>query len=362
MPIAVDFPELPPELPKLLLQWYDRHARILPWRENPTPYRVWISEIMLQQTRVETVKPYFNRFLNALPDLRALAGAPEEQLLKLWEGLGYYSRVRNLQRAAQRILTEFDGEFPADPVRLRQLPGIGDYTAGAIASISFGLPEPAVDGNVLRALARLTGWRGDTTRPAVKTAVGTVLRDIYPRERAGDFTQSLMELGALICVPGGPPQCDRCPLCRLCRCARSDAWREIPTRPSRRPRVIEELTVLLLRCGDRVALRRRPATGLLAGMWEFPTLPGRLSAEEAAAELARLGTGRPIMPVRELTARHVFTHREWHMTGYCFDCPTQLEPFTWATSAALHGEFALPSAFAAFRPLLPPSPDTPESV
>ena len=352
MPPVVVFPALPPELPVLLLRWYDRHARTLPWRENPTPYRVWISEIMLQQTRVETVKPYFNRFLSAFPNLCALAEAREEQLLKLWEGLGYYSRARNLQRAAQRILTEFQGEFPSDPVQLRQLPGIGEYTAGAIASISFGLPEPAVDGNVLRVLARVTEWREDITRPAAKTAVSAALRKIYPQDRAGDFTQSLMELGALVCLPGAQPQCDRCPLNQLCRCSRNDVWREIPVKPTPRARKIEEWTVLVLHCGNRVALRRRPAVGLLAGMWEFPMLPGHLSAEEAAAALARMESGWQVAPVRQMTARHVFTHREWHMTGYSFDCRSMPAPFTWATPAALNGEFALPSAFSAFRQLL----------
>lgn len=335
------------EIVEPLLQWYDLHARVLPWREEPTPYRVWISEIMLQQTRVEAVKPYFERFLAALPDVTALAEAPETRLLKLWEGLGYYNRVRNLQKAARRIVGEFGGRFPADFEQLLSLPGIGEYTAGAIASISFGQPVPAVDGNVLRVVARLSGSRADVADPAVRRAFGRALQAVYPAGRCGDFTQSLMELGAIVCLPNGMPKCESCPLSSCCTARRDGSFAELPVKPAKKARKIEARTVFILRCGDRIALRRRPKTGLLAGLWELPSAAGTLTPEAAAAQLRkwRLAAG-PLRPAAG--GKHIFTHLEWHMTGYIAECRSPSAGFEWTDRRRLTEEISLPSAFKAF--------------
>lgn len=331
-----------------LLDWYDRNARILPWREDSSPYRVWISEIMLQQTRVEAAKPYFERFLAALPDLASLASAPEELLLKLWEGLGYYSRVRNLARCARIIQAEYGGHFPGSAEELRGLPGIGEYTAGAIASISFGLPEPAVDGNVLRVAARLTGYTGEVAQPRFRKEITERLRAVYPAGRCGDFTQSLMELGAVVCLPNGAPKCSLCPLAELCEGRLAGTAAEIPVRAPKKPRRVELRSVFLLCCGERVALRKRPPEGLLAGLWEFPSLAGAFEPSRQA----ELGIP-PETPVRRvLSARHVFTHLEWEMQGYLVELPQPPAGYQWVTREELEERISLPSAFRAFRRFL----------
>lgn len=224
------------EVPHILLNWYDSHARILPWRESPTAYRVWISEIMLQQTRVEAVKPYFERFIKELPEVKALALASEEQLIKLWEGLGYYNRVRNLQKAAQTIMEHYKGEIPDSYEKLLELSGIGEYTAGAIASIAFGKTVPAVDGNVLRVYTRLTANKEDITKTAVKKEIAKQIKNILPQKRTGDFNQSLMELGATICLPNGLPKCEQCPLKDLCEAKKRDLMQHIPVKTPKRKR------------------------------------------------------------------------------------------------------------------------------
>lgn len=302
-------------IPKLLLEWYDRNRRILPWRENPAPYRVWVSEIMLQQTRVEAVKPYFERFMSALPDIRALAEAPEEQLLKLWEGLGYYNRVRNLQRAAVQIVNEYGGEMPGEYEDLLRLTGIGSYTAGAISSIAFGRQVPAVDGNVLRVLARVRKDERLITDGKVKAAVEEELAEIMLKDRPGDFNQAMMEIGACVCIPGGTPRCDVCPLSGLCIAHADGTETEFPKKEGKKPRKIEEKTVLVIRDENRAAIRKRPAKGLLAGMYEFPMLEGCRTAEEVTNYLAENGIRvLRIQPLED--AKHIFTHKEWHMKGY----------------------------------------------
>ena len=233
---AVEERQILEKIPALLLRWYDGCARVLPWREDPAPYRVWVSEIMLQQTRVEAVKPYYERFLERLPTVKAVAEAPEEQLLKLWEGLGYYNRVRNLQKGAQQVMERFGGEVPADFKALRSLPGVGDYTAGAIASIAFGIPVPAVDGNVLRVLSRLLARREDILDAKVKKRVETEITGIIPKGRAGDFNQSLMELGAMVCLPNGAPKCGNCPLEAICLAHRAGIQGELPVKAPKKPR------------------------------------------------------------------------------------------------------------------------------
>lgn len=338
-------------LPVQLLDWYDRTRRILPWREDPQPYYVWLSEIMLQQTRVEAVKPYFARFLETLPTIQALAEASEETLLKLWEGLGYYSRVRNLQKAARVVMEEYGGELPANPVLLEKLPGIGSYTAGAIASIAFGVPVPAVDGNVLRVISRVTASREDIAAPKCKRVMEQEVTKIIPKDRAGDFNQALMELGAMVCLGNGEPKCLCCPLQNICMGYRQGIAGELPVKAPKKPRKAEERTVLLLHCGDTFALRQRPKKGLLAGMWELPSLEGKKSLQEVGEWLAEQGA--QVLSLREAPdATHIFTHVEWHMTGFFAELSEPLPEFFWADSNALEQQYALPSAFKAYFPEL----------
>ena len=298
-----------------LLSWYDGHARVLPWRENTAPYRVWVSEIMLQQTRVEAVKPFFERFMKALPDVSALAACPEDELLKLWEGLGYYNRVRNMQKAAQVIMTEYSGEFPADFEKLLALPGIGSYTAGAISSIAFGIPMPAVDGNVLRVLTRYLGSREDIMKAKVRTGIEEALREVIPKEAASDFNQGLIELGAIVCVPNGEPKCAACPLEALCKAHKEGREMDFPVKKKAKARRIEKRTVFIFRDNEKVAIRKRPQKGLLAGMYEFPNVEGHLRTEEVIGYAQTAGL-TPVRVKRIGTAKHIFSHVEWHMTGY----------------------------------------------
>ena len=341
-------------LPALLLPWFAANARDLPWRRDREPYHVWLSEIMLQQTRVEAVKGYYARFLAALPDLPALAAADMETLRKLWEGLGYYSRVRNLHAAAVQIMTEHGGVFPSEYAAIRALRGVGDYTAGAIASICFGLPTPAVDGNVLRVVARLTGDTRPVTDAACRNAFREALRAVYPPGRCGDFTQALMELGAVVCVPGGAPACSLCPAADFCA-ARDGLWRTIPVRAAKKARRQEALTVLALRCAGALALRRRPERGLLAGLWEMPNLPGHLEPQEALDQAQRWGLA-PAGLTGESRRSHIFTHVEWDMRCYYLECRRQSGDFFWADEGDLQRRVALPSAFRKLLPGPAPAP------
>lgn len=337
----------PPALPETLMHWYQNAARELPWRADKEPYHVWLSEIMLQQTRVEAVKPYYARFLAALPDIAALAAAPEQQLLKLWEGLGYYSRVRNLQKAAVVIMTQHSGIFPGQYADIAALPGIGPYTAGAVSSICFDLPTPAVDGNVLRVCARLLEISESVDEPAVKKQITAALAEIYPHKCPGIFTQSLMELGAMVCVPNGEPKCGVCPLSGMCAAKKNGRQTQYPVRNQKKKRRIEQKTVFLFFCGDALAIQKRNASGLLAGLWEFPNLPEILSPEQAAAYATQQNL-RPVELVRDTQRKHIFTHIEWHMTGYIFQCQNAPEAYIWATPEELQGTYALPTAFRQF--------------
>ncbi|MBQ7925515.1 MAG: A/G-specific adenine glycosylase [Lachnospiraceae bacterium] len=298
-----------------LLKWYDSNKRILPWRQEPTPYHVWVSEIMLQQTRVEAVKPYYKRFMNALPDIQSLAKAPEEKLLKLWEGLGYYNRVRNLQAAAIQIMEQYGGQMPGDYEELLKLKGIGSYTAGAISSIAFGKPHVAVDGNVLRVLARYRMDDREISLQQVKTAVEQELQQVIPKDRPGDFNQAMMELGACVCVPNGAPHCEQCPLAMGCMAHEQGVELQYPKKAAAKSRSVEYKTILILQDENKVALRKRPGKGLLAGMYEFPWMEGHCTSEQVLEYLAERGLKSiRIMPLAE--AKHIFTHKEWHMTGY----------------------------------------------
>ncbi|MBO4649105.1 MAG: A/G-specific adenine glycosylase [Lentisphaeria bacterium] len=336
-------------MPSLLLDWYARSARDLPWRlQTPDPYRTLVSEIMLQQTRVETVKPYYERFIAELPDLPALAAVSEEKLLKLWEGLGYYSRARNLQKAAQTVMREYQGKIPSDREQLLHLPGIGDYTAGAVASIAFGKPEPAVDGNVLRVCARLLNSRHDIADPAFRKKVRDQLRKVYPEGKCSEFTQSIMELGAMICLPGNP-RCTECPLRDKCAGSKAGTAPALPVKKAPAARRIETLTVFLLRSKQgRIALRKRPDKGILAGLWEYPSVPGLLTRKDALDWL----NARTLEPVRlRKTAphQHIFTHLEWHMTGWFALCRRESPDWVWTTPEECRTRYSLPGAFNGFK-------------
>ncbi|MGI6168990.1 MAG: A/G-specific adenine glycosylase [Christensenellales bacterium] len=337
------------DLVRPLLAWYDEGQRVLPWRSDPAPYAVWVSEVMLQQTRVETVLPYFKRFMQALPTIQALASASEQVLLKLWEGLGYYNRVYNLKRAAQIVMQEYGGELPDDIQRLRGLPGIGDYTAGAIASIAFQRPEPAVDGNVLRVVSRFCGAEADILDRKVRLIWARRLKSILPQERPGDFNQALMELGAMICLPGGLPRCGLCPIHDRCAAWERGATAVLPVRAAKKKRRTQKRTVFAVMADGGILLSRREAKGLLPGLYELPNVEGYLSAEEAGL-WAELRGAQP-EKIRQLPwARHVFSHVEWEMRGYRIDC-SHFEPpegLFWASWDEVEEIYALPSAFGAF--------------
>lgn len=293
-----------------LLQWYDANRRDLPWRHTRDPYRIWVSEIMLQQTRAAAVIPYYRRFFETLPTVESLAACPQETLLKLWEGLGYYSRAKNLQKAAMVLTETCDGRFPKRAEELQKLPGIGPYTAGAIASIAFDEPEPAVDGNVLRILARLQDDERDILQPAVQKDYRTYLKG-QMGHRPGDFNQSFMDLGSLVCLPE-TPKCESCPLQNLCLSKKKGTQSLRPVRTKKKPRRREALTVFVLQDGQGLWVRRRPEEGLLGGLYELPNVPGTLSAEEAGQQLTRWGL-RLTGDVLFYTRKHIFTHVEWHM-------------------------------------------------
>ena len=330
-----------------LLGWYERNKRDLPWRRDREPYHVWLSEIMLQQTRVEAVRGYYLRFLERLPDIAALASAPEDVLLKLWEGLGYYSRVRNLQKAAQQIVSDYGGAFPTDYDKIRALPGIGDYTAGAICSICFGLPTPAVDGNVLRVVSRLTADERPVTQPAVKKDYTAALAEIYPTGQCAETTQALMELGATICAPNGAPHCDLCPVAAFCQSREGERWRTIPVKEAKKPRPAEQKTVFLLTCGDRTAVRKRPATGLLAGLWELPNVDGFLEPQPALELLETWGL-RPTELKKQLEKQHIFTHITWQLRCYYVEVSTPDGGLTWVDAARFDRDISLPTAVRQF--------------
>jgi A/G-specific adenine glycosylase len=334
-----------PEAVVRIRKWYADNRRSLPWRQDPTPYHTWIAEIMLQQTRIEAVIPYYERFLQALPDVASLAAVPEDRLLKLWEGLGYYSRARNLKKAAIRIMERFDGDLPSDFELLKSLPGIGDYTAGSIASISFGLPEPAVDGNVLRVMTRLLACPDDISSSTTKHSLAVLLREHYPQGAdAALLTEGIMELGETVCLPNGHPRCEACPLRTLCVAHACGKEVSYPVKAPKSPRRVEEKTVFLLRCGECYAIRKRPKAGLLAGLWEFPNADGRLSQEEVLSFLTSMDiSAMSIDPLGD--AKHIFTHVEWHMTGFRVDCPEKVPWLLWKTPEEIAAGFSLPSAF-----------------
>ena len=339
-----------------LLDWFYQNKRILPFRTDPSPYHVWVSEIMLQHTRVSAALPYYERFLAALPDIPALAACEEEKLHKLWEGLGYYSRVRNLQKAAKIVCAQYGGQLPADYDALRELPGIGDYTAGAIASISFGLPVPAVDGNVLRVFARLYDDAQLITDPAVKKAFTARVMEHQPPEQAGDYNQALMELGALVCVPNGAPLCAACPLHDLCKARAAGTAPTLPRKAAPKARKVAPVTVALVESGGNFLIRQRPEKGLLAGLWEPLLWEGEaLTPGELHEKLTAMGLVCEAEAIAPLpAAKHIFSHIEWRMTQYAVPAPPQPAPegTVWASREQLRTEYTLPGAFKACKKYL----------
>ncbi|MBQ3134892.1 MAG: A/G-specific adenine glycosylase [Oscillospiraceae bacterium] len=332
------------QLPIPLLEWYGEHARKLPWRSDPTAYHVWVSEIMLQQTRVAAVLDYYLRFMDAAPTVTDLAQLPDEQLMKLWQGLGYYSRARNLKRAAEQIVERFGGEFPRGYADIRSLPGVGDYTAGAVSSIAFGQPVPAVDGNVLRVVSRLTADTSDITLAATKRQVAEKLGEIIPVAQPGKFNQAMMELGATVCIPNGAPLCEKCPAAQFCLARENGLTDKLPVKPPKKERRIEERTVFLIFHNEKVALRKRPAKGLLAGLWEFPN-------ELVPADNALDGWGIVGSASSGDTARHIFSHIEWHMRAVMVEAEGDDLPggWVWANRQELERQYAVPNAFRGFE-------------
>lgn len=336
-----------------LQEWFLKNARVLPWREEATPYHVWVSEIMLQQTRVEAVKPYFARFTKELPDVAALAACPEDKLLKLWEGLGYYNRVRNMQEAARQIMEDFAGEIPSDYEALLTLKGIGNYTAGAISSIAYGKKAPAVDGNVLRVISRVTGDDSDIMKQSVRKNMEQRLFSLMENAEElipGVFNQGLMELGAMVCVPNGKPHCENCPWEAMCVARRQDLIDVLPVKNTQKKRRIEEMTVLLIRDGEKIVLHKRPKKGLLAGLYELPNLSGYQEKEAILSYVESLGfLPLRIKPVGE--AKHIFSHVEWHMKGYMvFVGEMEPKPGEWllVDVEEARNSYAIPAAFSKY--------------
>ena len=350
VPVVLEDPALY-EMVSPIVTWFQKNKRDLPWRNHPDAYRVWVSEIMLQQTRVEAVKPYYERFLRELPTVKDLAEAKEDQLLKLWEGLGYYNRVRNMQKAAQQIMIDYQGQFPDTFEEIRSLKGIGNYTAGAISAFAFGLPKPAVDGNVLRVISRLMGSREDIMKQSVRSKIEEKLEHVIPEGAASDFDQGLIELGALVCVPNGEPKCTECPVAHLCEARKQGMIAEIPVKSKGKARKMEDKTVLIFKDGEKLAIQKRPSKGLLAGLYEFPNQEGHLTMEEVTAYSKKIG----LMPVRIKKledAKHIFSHIEWHMSGYEIIVDelekTNEKAFLFIHPEEIEKKYSIPSAFEAY--------------
>ena len=334
-----------------VVAWYRKHRRDLPWREHPDAYRVWVSEIMLQQTRVEAVKPYYERFLEAFPDVAALAEAEEDKLLKMWEGLGYYNRVRNMQKAAQQVMTEHNGRFPQSYDEILKLSGIGHYTAGAISSFAYGIAKPAVDGNVLRVVSRLLASDADIMKASTRAQMERLIEEVIPIDAAADFNQGLIEIGAIVCVPNGEPKCEICPVAHLCKAKAQNIQMELPVKTKAKARRIEKRTVLIFRDNETVAIRKRPVKGLLAGLYELPNVEGHLTRKEVIEYGKEIGL-TPIRVKKLASAKHIFSHVEWHMIGYEVlvdelekNCS---EKMIFAGREEIDRKYSIPSAFEAY--------------
>lgn len=338
---------------KDLLEWYHKNARVLPWRNAPTPYRVWISEMMLQQTRVDTVIPYYMRFISELPTIEALAAVEEDKLLKLWQGLGYYNRALNLKKAAQILVEENEGKLPSEITELVSLPGIGPYSAGSIASIAFGKAVPAVDGNVLRIMARILAIHEDINNGKIKKQMQEMMIQLIPQKEPGSFNQALMDLGALICIPNGEPKCTECPVSKHCIAYGRGISSHIPIKVAKKKRIIDKKTVFIILSKDKYALRKREPGGLLPNLWEFPNEEGYLTENQSKCVLKEMGI--TVKGIKEMKAsKHIFSHREWHMKGYFILVETDesTADFVWVTKNEINQRYSIPTAFKDFIKIL----------
>lgn len=329
-----------------LITWYQENKRDLPWRKTKNPYFIWISEIMLQQTRVEAVKEYYQRFIKRLPTLKDLANVEEDELLKLWEGLGYYSRVRNMQKAAKMLVSEGKENLPNTKKELLALPGIGEYTAGAILSIAFDKPTVAIDGNVYRVIGRVYKIDASISNKATFPIYEEVLQKLLPKQNASDFTQSFMDLGSLNCTPKNP-KCALCPLQKDCNAFKTNTQELYPVKDKKVSKKIEERNVYLYVYKDKVAIQKREEKGLLASMYEFPnTLE---SASLIDIENGLFEKNIPYKSVLEIgEAKHVFSHKIWYMKGYLIELKKPLEEYMWVTKQELVEKYSIPSAFSYF--------------
>lgn len=354
IPVVVFEPRLM-EVRDAVVEWYRTNKRQLPWRENVNAYRVWVSEIMLQQTRVEAVKPYYERFLNEFPTVQELAAADEDKLLKLWEGLGYYNRVKNMQKAAKQVMVDYHGEFPDTYEEIRSLTGIGNYTAGAISAFAYGIPEPAVDGNVLRVISRILSNDEDIMKASVRTKVEDSIREVIPAGAAGDFNQGLIELGALICVPNGMPKCEECPVKEWCLAREENRVMELPVKTKAKARKIEKRTVFIVKGGEKVLIRKRPSKGLLSGLYELPNELGHLEEEEVIAYCKKNNLS-PLRLKKLGSGKHIFSHVEWHMEGYAIQLDeleeNRTEEMLFAEPKEIEKEYPIPSAFEYYMQFL----------
>ena len=321
-------------LSKRLLDFYDYSKRVLPWRDNKNPYYIWISEIMLQQTRVETVIPYFERFIKELPTVYDLSEVDDDKLMKLWEGLGYYSRARNLKKAAIQIVDKYNGLVPNNKKDLESLPGIGPYTSGAVLSIAFDQEVAAVDGNVLRVFSRLYGIEDDIKNMKTKKRIKELVESSLPVERNGDYNQAIMELGATICLPNGKPLCAQCPLSDICVANKLGRQTMIPHKSMKQKKRVEKKTIYILKHKERYAIKKRPNTGLLASMYELPNRNGHLSVPDIDGNYTKLKD-----------AKHVFSHIEWNMIGYMIEVDNMIFDYEWVTKDEIMNEYSIPSAF-----------------
>lgn len=354
VPVVLQEPRLM-EITEPIIEWYRRNKRELPWREHVNAYRVWVSEIMLQQTRVEAVKPYYERFLREFPTVKELAEAKEDKLLKLWEGLGYYNRVKNMQKAAQQIMVDYHGEFPSTYDAIRSLTGIGNYTAGAISAFAYGIPEPAVDGNVLRVISRILASEADIMKASVRSRIEEAIREVIPEEAAGDFNQGLIELGALICVPNGLPKCEECPVRAVCLAREENRVMELPVKAKAKARKIEKRTVFIIKDGDKVGIRKRPSKGLLSGLYELPNVLGHMGEDEVIAYCKQIGLS-PLRLKKLGTGKHIFSHIEWHMEGYAVQldelAEQEAEGVIFLLPEEVEKNYPIPSAFEAYTKFL----------
>lgn len=354
IPVVVFEPRLM-EVRDAVVEWYRTNKRQLPWRENVNAYRVWVSEIMLQQTRVEAVKPYYERFLNEFPTVQELAAADEDKLLKLWEGLGYYNRVKNMQKAAKQVMVDYHGEFPDTYEEIRSLTGIGNYTAGAISAFAYGIPEPAVDGNVLRVISRILSNDEDIMKASVRTKVEDSIREVIPAGAAGDFNQGLIELGALVCVPNGMPKCEECPVKEWCLAREENRVMELPVKTKAKARKIEKRTVFIVKDGEKVLIRKRPSKGLLSGLYELPNELGHLEEEEVIAYCKKNNLS-PLRLKKLGSGKHIFSHVEWHMEGYAIQLDeleeNRTEEMLFAEPKEIEKEYPIPSAFEYYMQFL----------